>query len=114
MGRKSNERQCPTSVKFVWLLPSYVDGFEDSLKSCQCDWWNDSVEVCGLDGKTYWNSCLAKCKTEVLCEGACPCYKGKSLTDENCRCPNGIEKVCGANGETYNNECLAFCDDTYV
>ena len=53
---------------FNWLhedINPYADGFEDSLKSCQCDWWNDSVEVCGLDGKTYWNSCLAKCKTEV-------------------------------------------------
>ena len=51
-----------------WLhedINPYVDGFEDSLKSCNCDWWNDSEEVCGADGKTYWNSCLAKCKTEV-------------------------------------------------
>ena len=45
---------------------SDVDDVEDSIKSCQCDWWNDSAEVCGADGKTYWNSCLAECKTEVI------------------------------------------------
>ena len=43
-----------------------------SPKSCFCP--RISSKVCGSDGKTYLNSCLAKCaRVDVDCKGKCPC-----------------------------------------
>jgi len=35
--------------------------------------------VCGADGKSYDNACLAEFKSSVQCDGPCPCQgKGRS------------------------------------
>ena len=35
--------------------------------------------VCGADGKSYDNACLAEFKSSVQCDGPCPCQgKGSS------------------------------------
>merc|ERR1712137_548945 len=63
--------------------------------------------VCGDDGKTYGNKCLAKCKdVDVECQGKCPC--------KTCYCPAVYEPVCGLDGKTYSNACKAYCANTNV
>merc|ERR1711915_772845 len=66
--------------------------------------------VCGIDGKTYSNSCEASCQNaKVACEGDCPCRQ-----EPLCICPAVVDPVCGVNGKTYNNRCEANCDKTTI
>merc|ERR1712064_67195 len=44
------------------------------LSLCQCPRGGIPTQVCGDDGTTYWNKCLADCSNvTVACQGACPC-----------------------------------------
>ncbi|XP_056007433.1 serine protease inhibitor dipetalogastin-like [Ostrea edulis] len=56
--------------------------------------------VCGENGQTYDNVCLARSV------GIGIAYQGKC----NCACPKVKMPVCGYNGITYDNACLAKCD----
>ena len=43
-----------------------------SATVCPCP--RDIHSVCGEDGKTYMNECLAKCDSvNIKCDGGCPC-----------------------------------------
>ena len=56
---------------FIYLKIFLLDGEE-----CNCP--KIMNRVCGKDGKTYWNACLAKCSnTDMKCYGACPCKNTK-------------------------------------
>jgi len=78
------------------------------------------TQVCGDDGTTYWNKCLADCNNvNVACQGACPCDDsrlGPSLQSSLCQCPRGgiPTQVCGDDGTTYWNKCLADCSNVTV
>ena len=62
--------------------------------------------VCGVDGKTYGNECVARCfGMREKCNGQCPCVK------EECLCPRNFDPVCGEDGQAYGNKCLAKCND---
>ncbi len=60
--------------------------------------------VCGVDGVTYANDCLAECHGEDIaywgeCEDPDPCSE----------CGEYYQPVCGVNGQTYENPCYARC-----
>ncbi|KXZ46888.1 hypothetical protein GPECTOR_39g382 [Gonium pectorale] len=58
--------------------------------------------VCGVDGKTYGNSCEAGCaKVPVKSEGECP--------EDGCACIALYDPMCGVDGRTYGNSCEAGC-----
>ena len=56
--------------------------------------------VCGVDGQTYSNSCVAACAgVEIAGLGEC----------EPCLCTAEYDPVCGVDGQTYSNACVAGC-----
>ncbi len=67
--------------------------------------------VCGCDGVTYNNQCVAENYYGItsFTNGACqaqPCID-TSLINPGAFCPAVISYVCGCNGVTYDNSCLA-------
>lgn len=62
--------------------------------------------VCGCDGNTYSNGCVATYQFGVtsFTQGECGCLTDP-LTDVFC--PLYVDPVCGCNGVTYSNSCFA-------
>ena len=60
--------------------------------------------VCGPDGKTFRNGCLAEaaCQLDGSVPGACPCTPNPTPI-----CTEEYEPVCGPDGKTFDNGCLA-------
>jgi len=68
---------------------------------CRCNFHHR--QICGVDGKTYTDICMAKCEgIKMDCDGNCPC--------KGCRCESTYAPVCGENGKTYANMCTARCE----
>merc|ERR1712176_388201 len=73
--------------------------------------------VCGCDGRTYDNKCLAYAAgANVAKNYAC----GEEANPQGCCahvpevCPSYISEVCGCDGKTYQNSCLAHADGVNV
>ena len=63
--------------------------------------------VCGSNGKTYPNECVAKADCEFeFTDGKC-CEKGSGEPE---LCTGEYDPVCGLNGKTYSNACEAEAD----
>ncbi|KAL4714863.1 hypothetical protein ACJJTC_012535 [Scirpophaga incertulas] len=61
--------------------------------------------VCGSDGKTYSNACVAACNAaEVAQEGEC-----NPVKVPDCTCTKEKRPVCGSDGVTYSNACMLNC-----
>ncbi len=88
--------------------------------------------VCGVDGLTYFNACVARCASrEVASVGACcdpqgldacdlRCENGFALDGDGCdicqcreappcECEPVVNPVCGSDGQTHRNPCEARC-----
>jgi Kazal-type serine protease inhibitor domain len=66
--------------------------------------------VCGENGKTYNNGCLADLdRTTIACQKTCPC-DGSATND----CDDVYKPVCGIDEQTYANACEARLSDTSV
>ena len=80
--------------------------------------------VCGCDGKTYGNDCMARRVLSTFHAGACvqddagdeyDAGDGYDAGDAACTrpaplvnaCPAHIDPVCGCDGKNYNNDCEA-------
>jgi len=72
--------------------------FRDS-KACTLEY----MPVCGVDGVTYGNACMAQ-DTKIAHKGEC---SNNNKDEEPLLCTREYVPVCGKDGETYANKCLA-------
>jgi len=96
---------CYTVILFKLTLITYV---LHSNRGGQCP-------VCGEDGKTYENFCIANCeKVKMKCEGRCPCPTGCKGLCERSHYWQDQGPVCGEDGKTYENFCIAYCEKVKI
>ncbi len=86
--------------------------------------------VCGADGRTYPNACVAACRAvETVARGPCagppPCAPDRPCPDglacvggmcqpPDCACAPERAPVCSVDGRTFANPCVADCLDAMI
>jgi len=92
--------------------PQTCEGGRCAMR-CGCP--NVLEPLCGEDGQTYFNQCLARCN------GVAAAYRGECQADpapDPCQCAEIHAPVCALSpdGErrTYDNQCVAECHDAEV
>lgn len=76
---------------------------ESTLRMCTADW----NPVCGTDGKTYGNKCMAS-DVEIAYEGECNIiHECTTREKQNKICTREYDPVCGSDGKTHPTGCVA-------
>ena len=96
-----NDQNCvcgDDGITYSWIVAKWKGMPLDCKGPCPCEERCPTTEapVCGKDGKTYPNKCVAG-NGNVKCAGKCPCAPQ----------PCSLNPVCGKDGQTYDNDCLA-------
>ncbi len=91
---------------------------EDKDEDCEC---NPRVKkICGDDGVTYQNACIAKCigvqvKNNGSCEKVSSSKPKVSKKTNSCGdCTRVIEPVCGKDNKTHLNRCFLKCKKVHL
>jgi hypothetical protein len=88
------------------------DSSKDLTKEGECTCNMEVKPVCGADGKTYSNACMATCANiSIAAIGECKTNSTNLTKDrteeEGYVCSMEVSPVCGVDGKTYSNACVA-------
>lgn len=100
--------------------------YDDNVCVCTLEY----MPVCGENGQTYGNKCVAECEDvdieyegECKTENTCICTKEympvcATMPDDDCdisKCPDGVKcSECENEKETFSNRCMAKCEGAVV
>eukprot|EP00877_Chromochloris_zofingiensis_P003641 jgi/Chrzof1/13278/Cz07g27090.t1 len=93
-----------------------LDGTSRGLRQFTCRCTKEYSPVCGQDGVTYNNTCLAICEyTSVVHSGPCVSSQSSSKPGkDDCICAAIYKPVCGKDGVSYPSACVAGCKKVAV
>ena len=140
VGGDRDSHGCIPSAGYSWCegLQKCIRSWEEKcfespvpINECVCTFQYDPV--CGINGVTYGNSCVANCaQVKINYSGecrstdsnvgdsnvddlnSCICTKEYApvcalIKDPNCVCPDGAMCKCASVKKTFSNKCMAKC-----
>ena len=122
VGGDRDEHGCIPSAGYTWCeekqkclrvweeeCPSLEKDNPNRIQNRNCVCTKEYEPVCGKNGETYGNACMANCEQVEIA------YRGKCKDPSpNCICTMEYAPVCGVNGRTYGNACAANCEKVEI